>query len=354
MSFPVEPEYLSPLTDIAFKRLFGDAKCLVALLNAILPEDVQVKDLVSVEHLVPKSAPCTPVTSRPAQTRPRPLSTSDQVRYDILAVTKSNQTINIEVQRNSQKIFNQRLLYYGARLITKTQGWTGTQMEKLPFDEEHQAQNPQMKKVKRSVGKWQYKLYPVFVIAICDFPLRHIEELPGELDTRHMLWASLAYNPDMCEPRMPSGEFVPFTKSFQICMLSCEAFRDNEKLNKNPQTPLQKLLWILSSIRDETTMPESVRQDQELKCIIEKLRLLSCSPEVRKIHQDEVDALNDRNDEFETKYALGVENGVEIGDRNARREFARTLHGLGHPVGFIATAVRLPEDEVEKLLKEDD
>jgi hypothetical protein len=185
-------DYIDPCTDTGFKRLFNDKAILISFLNEVLP-DQNVSEVVHVEQI--SSEPSTPTSprvhessarrSRSVEHRVRDLSfpgTEDVghdlplrlVRFDIVCITQNNTTIIVEMQKAKEFYFMDRLVYYAARQIIKRQGWTGKSEPREPFkeglEEELGTSEDVLSTGKRKAEEaWDYHLYPVFVIAVCDF-----------------------------------------------------------------------------------------------------------------------------------------------------------------------------------------
>ncbi|MFO7641379.1 MAG: Rpn family recombination-promoting nuclease/putative transposase, partial [Candidatus Competibacteraceae bacterium] len=117
--------YVDPLTDFGFKKIFSEPPgqpLLVSLLNDVLalPEPVARVRVRNLEQL----------PDAPAQRR---------MVYDLLCVDQLKRAILVEVQRAGQTYFKDRTLFYASHLVRR-QGQAGTE--------------------------WNYRLRPVYVIAI--------------------------------------------------------------------------------------------------------------------------------------------------------------------------------------------
>ena len=117
--------YVDPLTDFGFKKIFTEPlgqPLLCSLINdvLVLPEPVTRVQLQNLEQL-----PDTPAQRR--------------MVYDLLCVDQLERTMLMEVQRAGQTYFKDRTLFYASHLLRR-QGQAGT--------------------------GWNYRLQPVYVIAI--------------------------------------------------------------------------------------------------------------------------------------------------------------------------------------------
>lgn len=96
MSLPFEPT-----VDVVFKKIFADVSnkdCLLSLVNAFL--DFRIIDLTVVNPEVPPE-----------------LLGDKLARLDILAVTESGDSVNIEVQVANQRDIDSRVLFYWSKLF---------------------------------------------------------------------------------------------------------------------------------------------------------------------------------------------------------------------------------------------
>ena len=128
-------KYINPYTDFGFKRLFGtegNKDLLVDFLNCLMPAKHQITDLSfrNVEQL-------------------GEIPTDRKSIYDIYCRGANGDLFIVEMQKAKIKFFKDRALFY----IT------------FPIRE----QSPK--------GDWDYKLLPIYYIAILDFPYDEHEEI---------------------------------------------------------------------------------------------------------------------------------------------------------------------------------
>ena len=96
-------ELLDPKIDYVFKRIFGEKgseDILMSLINAILKGNPVIKELELLNTEYPKEG-----TDRKG------------CRFDILAKTDNDVTINIEMQYRNDKYINDRIIYYSDRIF---------------------------------------------------------------------------------------------------------------------------------------------------------------------------------------------------------------------------------------------
>ncbi|HOY13916.1 MAG TPA: Rpn family recombination-promoting nuclease/putative transposase [Saprospiraceae bacterium] len=127
-------KYINPYTDFGFKKLFGEEAnkdLLIDFLNQLLPPFHQIADLAfkNVENL-PE------------------LPTERKAIFDIHCKAVSGEHFVVEMQKAKINFFKDRMLFY------------------LTFPVREQAQR----------GEWDFKLTPIYMIAILDFEYDEEEE----------------------------------------------------------------------------------------------------------------------------------------------------------------------------------
>lgn len=127
-------KYINPYTDFGFKKLFGEEAnkdLLIDFLNQLLPPFHQIADLAfkNVENL-PE------------------LPTERKAIFDIHCKAVSGERFVVEMQKAKINFFKDRMLFY------------------LTFPVREQAQR----------GEWDFKLTPIYMIAILDFEYDEEEE----------------------------------------------------------------------------------------------------------------------------------------------------------------------------------
>ncbi len=128
-------KYINPYTDFGFKRLFwteGNKDLLVDFLNCLMPAKHQITELNfrNVEQ-------------------PGEIATDRKAFYDIYCQSANGDRFIVEMQKAKIKYFKDRALFY------------------ITFPINEQAQR----------GDWNFKLLPIYYIAILDFPYDEHEEI---------------------------------------------------------------------------------------------------------------------------------------------------------------------------------
>ena len=143
-------------SDFMFKRAFGQKNILISFLNSILKTD----RITDIEY---RNVEMLGLTKK-----------DRKVFYDVYCHTSDNRDFVVEMQHNPQKYFRDRALYYSTYTVQKQHG---------------EAKKAFKRKLKNLVKPfvWDYKLYPVYVIAILDYAMTHVEDWPRDKFISHYL-----------------------------------------------------------------------------------------------------------------------------------------------------------------------
>lgn len=224
----MDPDFLDPTTDFAFKRVFSNVDVLKDFLNAILTEcSVQIAEIAESKlYTLPASAPPSFVTLAADRVAPSgALSPSDcpspnsafprdkSIIYDIVALTSDGRYINVKMQ-SYQRFYFHHALYYTSKLVSR---------------QEHPSDNPNNAKVHRFFDKtskqvrmpWNWELRNVYHIGILGFDME-IEDFPEEAQSAWMTWSQITHIGDRFHPPL-QGQFFP-SDLFNICLISLRNF----------------------------------------------------------------------------------------------------------------------------------
>ncbi len=132
-------KYINPYTDFGFKKLFGEEgnkDLLIDFLNQLLPTHHQIADLNfrNVENLAD-------------------LSTERKAIFDVHCKAVSGESFIVEMQKAKIKYFKDRSLFY----VT------------FPIREQAECRPAQK-------GEWDFKLEPIYFVAVLDFEYDEAEE----------------------------------------------------------------------------------------------------------------------------------------------------------------------------------
>ncbi|RKO94449.1 hypothetical protein BDK51DRAFT_28851 [Blyttiomyces helicus] len=336
---------------VPFKRLFTNKSSLLTLLNSLLPS--KVDSILHVERITTRSAPSTPSGSAPSSSAPRSRSTTVSlpqspfadlefanteevgdvhgvtlVRYDIVAVTSEGVTIIVEMQRAAHTFFAQRMSYYSSRLLVRRQGWFG---KRKPRDLAQEAKEEEarvdglsegrLKRAKLEEKNWDYRLQPVYVIAICDFDLKKLKDLPDPIRSCYVAWAEAAFDRSRCLLPPPLRRGVPpslwsntFLPRIPPGLSPCLESRPNlDPASRKGDGVARERQWV-SDIRGDfmhltdIPPPHSPLQNNS---ILLQMKLASLTPQERSEYDLDVKTSGDLAVVFSTVREEGREEGRE-------------------------------------------
>ncbi|MDR1053067.1 MAG: Rpn family recombination-promoting nuclease/putative transposase [Planctomycetaceae bacterium] len=275
--------YINPYTDFGFKKLFGEEAnkdLLIDFLNAVLPEGTRVANL---EFRNPEQLPET-VTDRKAI-------------FDIACVSDSNESFTVEMQKAKQLYFKDRALFYSS------------------FPIQRQAQK----------GDWNFKLDPVFLVAILDFEYDEIEE-------RKKLHRLVT---------LKDQDGDNFSETLKMIFLQMPLFKLTES---ELVTRKDKWLYFLKNLESFDDIPTIFREP-----IFEKAfntaEYLMYSPAIKEAYQNDLKAYRDNRNVLETAHILGEAKG----EVKRQKKDALRMKDKGYSLAEIADITELPMEEIEKL-----
>jgi hypothetical protein len=357
-------KYIDLTTDFGFKRLFENDRMLIRFLNAILGLTEPISSIVSIDEITEESAPTTPVTAsaenildQSQETRPRSSSASEPVqaiarlheeepgrtkgdkltRFDIVCMTSAGHCINIEMQKNKQRYYFHRALYYSARFISR-QGYAGKDdCSSLHYKTFRiKGSNPK--------GVWKWDLYPTYHIGVLafDFSRETLHGVPDEFKDRWLIWSNLAFNGPRC---LPPKEGVGENNLLNICLISIPRFRDSiGDAVQAEDKDLMKFLWLLSFLGkdgEERPLPTWFDSWPEMK---DYLRVCKLDPTDYELYQQEIFEARDRNDELMTALDEGIKKGrTEAYAESIVAVYELCLKFTDHEQAYSSAVNRFPD-----------
>jgi predicted transposase/invertase (TIGR01784 family) len=275
--------YINPYTDFGFKKLFGEEAnkdLLIDFLNAVLPEGTRVANL---EFRNPEQLPET-VTDRKAI-------------FDIACVSDHDESFTVEMQKAKQLYFKDRALFYSS------------------FPIQRQAQK----------GDWNFKLDPVFLVAILDFEYDEIEE-------RKKLHRLVT---------LKDQDGDNFSETLKMIFLQMPLFKLTES---ELVTHKDKWLYFLKNLESFDDIPTILREP-----IFEKAfntaEYLMYSPATKEAYQNDLKAYRDNRNVLETANILGEAKG----EVKRQKKDALRMKDKGYSLAEIADITELSIEEIEKL-----
>ena len=303
-------KYIDPLTDFGFKRLFGsdpNKDLLIEFLNSVFAGRKYIVDLEynKNEH-------------------PGDIKEEGAAIFDLTCTGKDGERMIIEVQRGRQANFKKRAIYYTSLLAA--------------------GQAPRGKR-----SGWAYDLPEIYFIAL-------LEDFSVDTDN------SDHYIQDICLANRDTGKV--FYDGLGYIFLELVNF---VKTEQELESGLDKWLYVLKNMSLLDKIPVFVR-----KTIFEKVFSIAEYSNMTKEektmyngalkrkwdNQNVLDyAVKTAKEEgIEEGIKKGIEKGIEQGTNEERakaeaekRGIALELKRMGMPVADIARAVRLSEEEIERL-----
>ena len=291
------PVFVNLLSDAGFKAVYADPankSLLISLLNAVLPDDVRVSDIVEYRD------------------REQPPETvySKKTILDLVCRDAEGNILGVEVQKKVDSRLFSRCVYYAA-------GQYHSQLLK---------------------GGDYASLHPVFEIAFLAQNYPH--ESPDLWDADHIV-----SHYTFTEKR--TGE-CPYSTIF-IILAEIGRF---DKSAEECVTARDRLFYWFRHAAEFTQMPDWL-DDPESKALLTATEIAAFTPEKKEIYDQ--DMKNEHDFEYEKSicYREGLEEGRAEGRAEGAAEKAlldaRNLLAEGIPPETVARCIGLPVEEVKAL-----
>ena len=279
--------YINPYTDFGFKKLFGEEASkdlLIDFLNAVLPAPTRVADL----------------TFRPSEQLPDNIVDRKAI-FDIACTGPKGETFTVEMQKAKQRYFRDRALFYASFPIQK------------------QAQQ----------GNWDFKLNPVFLVAVLDFEYDKAQE---RRELRRVVTL-----------KDQNGD--QFLDSLQMVFLQMPMFKKTEA---DLVTREDKWLYFLKNLESFETIPKILQEPvfDHAFTIAEWVKYPSPIQEAYRESQKVYwDNTNTWNYAIEESHAEGHAEGKA----EEKTEIARNMKKKGLDPTLIAEMTGLSSEEIKRL-----
>ena len=302
-----EHPYVDLLTDAGFKHVFGrpaNKKILIDFLNAIISD----RHIVDLTYINNEQIPT--------------IKDSKHSRLDLYCTTDDGSRIIVELQRNPQKDYIYRSLYYSALSITE-------QVE---------------------VGSSTYKFCPVYNINILDFMLPEFSRVE-DIDT--------------CVTLIERKHNIKFGELLTMIYIELPKFTKRvEELDR--ENLLEKFYFCLRYIYELKNCPEPLQIIENL-FIAAKVAAMDSQEKINYLR--EMNTERDRRNQMQYQYDMGLEEGMEVGfDKGVERgikigiaqgieqgieqeamRMAAKLKSLGIEMNIILESTGLTREQIEKL-----
>lgn len=279
--------YIDPLTDFAFKKLFGsepNKDLLIDFLNGVFRGRKHIVDLVYNKN------------EHPGET-----VNEGGAIFDLTCTGNDGEQFIIEVQRGKQRYFKQRAIFYTSRLVT----------EQAP---------------KGRRAEWAYNVKEVYLIAL-------LEDF--SLDTDN----DPAFLHDICLSNRETGKV--FYEGLGYIFIELSKF---VKTEAELDTDLDKWLYVLKNMSSMNKIPVYLR-----KPIFEKLFNIAEYSNLTKEEKTMYDTSLKRKWDNKAVLDYAVSEAVKEAEHSKTVDIARELKKEGLSVEFIAKTTKLPIEEIEKL-----
>ncbi|MFC3197612.1 Rpn family recombination-promoting nuclease/putative transposase [Parapedobacter deserti] len=288
---PTTGTYIDPLTDFAFKKLFGsepNKDLLIDFLNGVFRGRKHIVDLVYNKN------------EHPGET-----VNEGSAIFDLTCTGNDGEQFIIEVQRGKQGNFKQRAIFYTSRLVTE-----------------------QAPKGKRS--EWGYNVKEVYLIALLeDFSL----DAGNEQEFLH----------DICLSNRETSKV--FYEGLGYIFIELIKF---VKTEAELDTDLDKWLYVLKNMSSMDKIPVYLR-----KPIFEKLFNIAEYSNLTKEEKTMYDTSLKRKWDNKAVLDYAVNEAAKEAAKEAKQEekmeIAREMKKDGISVEQIAKFTKLSIEEIEKL-----
>jgi len=247
----MKTRYINPYTDFGFKKLFGEEAnkdLLIDFLNAVLPEKNRISYL---EFRNPEQLPDS-IFDRKAI-------------FDIACVGVNGESFTVEMQKSTQRYFKDRALFY------------------LSYPVQRQAQK----------GDWDFKLNPVFLVAVLNFSYDEQEE--RRKIHRHVM--------------LKDQDGDVFSETLQMIFLQMPLFTLEES---ELRTPKDKWLFFLKNLEKLDDIPD-ILQEPVFKKAFETAEYLRYPSSMQEAYQENLKVYLDNQAVIKTAVLDGYNEGKTDG-----------------------------------------
>jgi predicted transposase/invertase (TIGR01784 family) len=293
-------ELLELRNDFVFKSFFTDERnnrLLLHFVNSILGGSIKSLRLTD-------------------PTNTKKYSADKMSIMDLRATTELGEQINIEMQLERHTAFNERMLYYWAKLYSS--------------------------QMKSSDSYGQLK--KVIQIIISDFKMLPIRDIHSKFQ--------------LIEPM--TG--IVFSKHLEIHVIQLP--KEQEK-SLNDMNDLEK--WLVFFKGNQDRKEEISMESSAFKEAFEEIRKLSMDPDTVQLAISREIALRDHIQRLEDAEKIGMELGLKRGmqqgreegktegkaegEKNAKIDVVLKLHGNSSPISFIAEITGFSIEEINSIIK---
>jgi len=284
-------KYVNPYTDFGFKKLFGEEaskELLLDFLNEVLPDHLKIAELSlkSTEKL-------------------GNIESDRKAIFDIYCESKDGQKFIVELQKAKINFFKDRTVFYST------------------FPIQEQAEK----------GEWDYRLNPVYCIAILDFTFDN----KNQADYLNKVQLKNQY----CEV---------FYDKLTFIFIEMPLFNKTENELK---THFEKWLYFLKNLEDFNDIP-AILNEPIFQKGFEIASIANFTKDQMDTYQQSLKVYRDLKGVVNTSYMEGklegkLEGKME-GEKEKGMEIAKKMLEDGEPMRKIMKYTGLSSDEINKLI----
>ena len=285
--------YINPYTDFGFKKLFGEEAnkdLLIDFLNQLLTEKHQIAEL----------------EFKNVENYPE-LALERKAIFDIHCTSEKGERFIVEMQKAKVQYFKDRSLFY------------------TTFPIKEQAER----------GDWDFKLEPIYFIAILDF-FYDVEKEKAKVKRDVML------KDQDCEV---------FFEKLRFIFLQMPAFNKKEH---ELETHYDKWLYFLKHLQDFNDIPQILREPI-FKKAFRIAEIANFNRNELAVYEQSLLAYRDLVNVMDAKVREGVDMGIDIGiDIGREEEKINTIlhcHKNGFALEAIAIIARMTIAEVQSIIE---
>jgi predicted transposase/invertase (TIGR01784 family) len=280
-------KFINPYTDFGFKKLFGEEgnkDLLIDFLNQLLPLHHQIADLTfgNAENLPDSSA-------------------ERKAIFDIHCKSASGERFIVEMQKAKVKFFKDRSLFY------------------VTFPIRDQAQQ----------GDWNFKLDPIYFVAILDFEYDEVEE-------KRKFRRDIALKDQ-------DGDLFFDKLHFKFLQMPLFNKKEHELVTK-----FDKWCFFLKNLESFDQIP-AILNEPIFQKAFETAELANLSFKQRAIYEENLIQYWGMKSAIDTAVEAAVEAAVEIAVEDTQIKIARNLIELGFDNTLIKKATNLTDIQIDKL-----
>lgn len=279
--------YVNPYTDFGFKKLFGEEaskELLMDFLNQLLPAEHKIVKLSfkNTEHW-------------------GDIVSDKKAIFDIYCQNDKGDRFIVEMQKAKMKFFKDRAIFYST------------------FPIKEQAEK----------GEWDFKLNPVYCVAILDFTFDDDRETKD-----HIIKVNL--KDQYCQF---------FSNKLNYIFIEMPRFNKQEEELENH---FDKWLYFLKNLEDFQHIPEILKDEVFLKGF-EIARIANFSEDEMAEYENSLKYYRDLKGVLDSAREEADETGFKRGKKEGIQETALKLKSMGVSLDIITNATGLTVEEIEAL-----